>query len=114
MPVTSAAVDLSAQNIAAVIAIAVFIAASASGLATYLVSRRSSSGRIATSEASVLWEQAQKMRAEMQSERDKAIEQRDRLITSQSAQVLPVLQLVIDSLHQITESLARLEGQRRG
>jgi hypothetical protein len=53
------------------------------------------------------------MRAELESQRDKAEGQRDRLIESQSAQVLPVLQLVIDSLRQITESLARLEGRHR-
>ena len=88
---------------------ATVILASVGGLAAYLVSRRQASGRISTSEAAVLWEQAQKMRAELEGQRDKAVEQRDRLIESQSAQILPVLQLVIDSLRQITESLARLE-----
>lgn len=104
---------MTAADLELLISVALFILASLGGLATYLVSRRSSSGRIGTSEASVLWEQAQKMRAELEGQRDKAMEQRDRLIESQSAQVLPVLQLVVDSLQQITESLARLEGQRR-
>lgn len=95
--------------LASLIAVAVFITASLGGLAAYLVSRRLSSGRISTSEASVLWDQAQKMRAELEGRYDKAAEQRDRLIESQASQVLPVLQLVVDSLRQITESLARLE-----
>lgn len=88
---------------------AVLILAGLGGLATILVSRRLSSGRISTSEASVLWDQAQKMRAELEGQRDRATEQRDRLIEAQSSQVLPVLQMVVDSLRQITESLARLE-----
>lgn len=111
---TEAASALSAANIAALIAIAVFVSAVAGAVVTYLVRRRETTGSTRTSDAGVLWDQAQKMRAEMEGQRDKAIEQRDRLIDSQSSQVLPVLQLVIDSLHQITESLARLEGSRRG
>jgi hypothetical protein len=112
--VSVAVAAVSTQDISALIAIAVFVSAGLGALATYLVSRRSSSGRVDTSEAAVLWDQAQKMREELVTQRDKAMEQRDRLIESQSAQVLPVLQLVIDSLHQITESLARLEGGQRG
>jgi uncharacterized membrane protein len=104
---------LSAGNIAAVIAIGTFVAASVGGAVAYLLRRREKTGSIRTSDAGVLWEQAQKMRAELEAQRDKAMEQRDRLIESQSSQVLPVLQLVIDSLRQITESLARLEGTRR-
>ena len=95
--------------LASVIPLAVFTAACLGALATYLVSRRAASGRVATSEAAVLWEQAQKMRAELESQRDKAAGQRDRLIESQASQVLPALQLVVESLRQITESLARLE-----
>lgn len=100
---------MTAADLGLLAGVAAFILASVGGLATYLVSRRSASGRISTSEAAVLWEQAQKMRAELEAQRDKAAEQRDRLIESQASQVLPVLQLVIDSLRQITESLARLE-----
>jgi len=104
---------MTAAVLVPLVTVAAFLLAALGGLATYLVSRRLASGRVGTSEAAVLWDQAQKMRAELQGERDKAMEQRDRLIESQSAQVLPVLQLVIDSLRQITESLARLEGTRR-
>jgi uncharacterized membrane protein len=107
-------VSASPETIAAFAAIAVFVTAAAAGAVTYLLRRREKTGNIQTSDAGVLWEQAQRMREELVAQRDKAMEQRDRLIESQSSQVLPVLQLVIDSLHQITESLARLEGSRRG
>jgi hypothetical protein len=76
---------------------------------TWLSTRRTASGRIATSEAGVLWEQAQAMRAELVTRLDKVTEQRDRLIESQSASVLPALDAITASLEQITGSLARLE-----
>ncbi len=101
------------ETLAAVISVTVAVSGALSGLLGHWLARRAASGKVATSEATVLWDQAQKMRAELVAQRDKAEEQRDRLIESQSAQVLPVLQLVIDSLRQITESLARLEGQHR-
>jgi hypothetical protein len=53
------------------------------------------------------------MRAELQGQVEKVTEQRDRLIDSQSSQVLPVLNLIIQSLQQITGSLARLEGKSK-
>lgn len=105
--------SVSAESIAALVAVAVFVVAGAGGFATYFVSRRTAGGRVGTSEASVLWQQAQKMRAELEAQRDKAVEQRDRLIESQTSQVLPVLLALSDSLRQITESLARLEGRTR-
>jgi hypothetical protein len=78
-------------------------------LTAWLTVRRTASGKIGTSEASVLWEQAQAMRAELVAQRDKAMEQRDRLIESQSAAIIPALALITQSLHHIGESLARLE-----
>jgi hypothetical protein len=99
-------------DIAAIIAIGAFVASVVGGAVAYLLRRREKTGSVRTSDAAVLWEQAQRMRAELEEQRDKAMEQRDRLIESQSSQVLPVLQLVIESLRQITESLARLEGTR--
>jgi hypothetical protein len=78
-------------------------------LATWLAVRRTASGKVGTSEAAVLWAQAQAMRAELVAQRDKAIEQCDRLIESQTAQVIPALAGINVSLQQIAESLARLE-----
>lgn len=60
---------------------------------------------------SVFREQADRMRADMESQRDKAAGQRDRLMESQSSQ-LSVMQVVNDSLRQITQSLARMEAAR--
>jgi uncharacterized membrane protein len=100
----------SIPDVAALIAIIVFAIAGLGGAVAYLARRRETTGSIRTSDAAVLWEQSQKMRAEMEAQRDKAIEQRDRLIESQSSQVLPVLQLINGSLRQITDSLARLES----
>jgi len=105
--------SVSAESIAALVAIAVFVVAGLGGFATYLVRRREAAGSVKTSDAAVLWEQAQRMRAELEAQRDKAMEQRDRLIESQSSQVLPTLRAVADSLAQITESLARLESRVR-
>ena len=104
---------MSPDVIASLATIATFGSVVASGGVTYLLRRREKAGSIRTSEAAVLWDQAQKMRAELEAQRDRAIEQRDRLIESQSSQVLPALSLVVDSLNQIRESLARLEGEHR-
>ena len=106
---TLAGGGLSPGDLSAFIAIFVFVSAAVGGAVSYLLRRRERTGSIGTSDAGVLWDQAQKMRAELEAQRDKAMEQRDRLIESQSSQVLPTLQLVSDSLQQITESLARLE-----
>jgi hypothetical protein len=77
---------------------------------TWLTIRRAASGKISTTEARVLWEQAQEMRAELIGQRDKAIEQRERLIESQASAIIPALEGLNKSLWQITESLARLEA----
>ena len=95
--------------ISAAIALAVVILG---GVVTWLTVRRTASGKIGTSEAAVLWAQAQTMRAELVAQRDKAMEQRDRLIESQAAQVIPALTIISTSLRQITDSLARLEQGR--
>lgn len=75
-------------------------------LVTWVTTRRTASGKIGTSEAAVLWDQAQAMRAELVAQRDKAIEQRDRLIESQTAQLMPALTGINSSLRQITDTLA--------
>jgi hypothetical protein len=80
-------------------------------LAAWLTVRRTASGKIGTSEAAVLWEQAQAMRAELVAQRDRAAEQRDRLMDAQAAQVGPALMLITQSLQHIGESLARLESR---
>lgn len=107
---TSLAAGISAGELSAYIAILVFLLTLAGGVVTYLIRRRATTGTVNTSEASVLWDQAQKMRSELTAQLDRVTAQRDRIIESQSSQVLPVLSLVSESLKQITQSLAHLEA----
>ena len=80
-------------------------AAIGGSLLTWLSSRRVSRGKIGTSEAAILWEQAQLMRTELVAARDKAEQQRDRLIESQATQVLPALAHISDALDSISRTL---------
>jgi len=84
------------------------------GFLTWLTTRRASSGRIGTSEAGVLWTQAQQMRSELTTQRDKAAEQRDRLLESQANLVLPALATITEALRVITGTLTRIEGRNGG
>ncbi len=93
--------------------------ATSSGLAvgaalTWLTTRRASSGRVGTSEASVVWQQSQQIRTELVAQRDRAEAQRDRLIESQATQVVPALAGINDALRIIGEALARVEAAGRG
>ena len=101
------------DSLSSAIGILVFFIAVTGGIVTYLARRRGTTGTTNTSDAAVLWAQAQIMRAELQEQVEKVSQQRDRLIESQSSQVLPVLNLIIQSLQQITGSLARLEGKSK-
>ena len=98
---------------ASVAAIATSAGLALGGLATWLTTRRASSGRIGTSEAGVLWTQAQQMRSELTAQRDKAAEQRDRLLESQASLVLPALATITEALRVITDTLARIETRGR-
>lgn len=53
--------------------------------------KRKLSGDIDTSDASVLWQQSQDMRAMYLAEKDKAEEQRDKLIDGYTTQIIPLL-----------------------
>lgn len=92
-------------------AVAAIIAAAGGGGTAWLISRRSSSGKIGTSEAATLWAASEKMRADDRAQLDKVTEQRDRLMDSQTALVIPMLSGINESLRQITGSLAALENR---
>lgn len=109
---TGTSTGITVGDLSATLAIFTFVLAVIGGIVTYFLRRRGSSGTTDTSDADVLWRQAQAMRAELQSQLDKAIEQRDQLFELQSAQVLPVLSAINASLQVITDSLTRLEGKR--
>jgi hypothetical protein len=83
----------------------VAIIAVVSGLSVYFVSRRTNSGTTRTSEAATLWQQSQSMFIQITAERDKAIEQRDRLMSAQSEQVIPVLSSILSAVNQLRDIL---------
>ncbi len=76
------------------------------GASSYLLRRRSASGRVGTSEATILWAQAQEMRAMLLAEKVQAEAQRDRLIESHTTQMLPMLTAINETLRQTSVTLA--------
>lgn len=78
-------------DLAAVIAVAVAVTGGVSTLISQWLARRAASGRVATSEAAILWQQSQDIRAMLLSEKVRAEEQRDKLIDAYTGKVLPTL-----------------------
>ncbi len=79
------------------------------GVVTFLIRRRGTTGRVATSDAATLWAQSQQMREQLLAEKTKAEDQRDRVLAIQSAQVVPVLTSTAESLRQILAALSVLD-----
>jgi hypothetical protein len=79
------------------------------GIIAYLLRRRSTTGRVATSDAATLWDQSQKMYAQVLAEKTRAEDQRDRVMAIQSSQVLPVLTATDESLRQILAALGQIQ-----
>jgi hypothetical protein len=73
----------------------------------FFLGRRVTSGKIETSEAAVVWQQAQSMRETLMSQVQRAEEQRDRLLEAQSANVLPALAALNSSMTSVHDVLAR-------
>jgi hypothetical protein len=82
---------MDAGTLAALLTIAVTVAGIVSGVAGHLLGRRSASGRVSTSEASVLWDQSQDMRHSQEDRLARTEDQRDKLIAAYTTQVLPML-----------------------
>lgn len=93
--------DLIAGSIAGVAGIA-------TGIFGWLTSRRKSSGRVDTSEASQLWNEAQQFRALLLADKQKVEEQRDRLIEIQRNETAELLKSVIESLGHLSDRLEEL------
>lgn len=108
---TATSSGLTLGDISAGIGILVFVVGLASAGVTYMLRRRETRGTTDTSDADVLWDQAQKMRAELQEQLEAVTTQRDKLVEFQSGQVLPALGTIATSLSQITNALTRLEVQ---
>ena len=109
---------MSTGDLSAIAALVAVIAAGLGTLVTYLLRRRGTTGQIATSDAATLWAQSQALMAQLAADKAKAEDQRDRLITIQSEQVVPALAAVNESLRQImavqTAVLDKLSGAGRG
>lgn len=106
------------EQLAALIAVVSAAVGGLTGLAGHWLARRSASGKVSTSEASVLWEQSQDMRHVTLDQLKAAEEQRDRLIAAYTEQVLPLLttvsQLVRDQSISLTEALTLLRHLASG
>jgi len=94
-------------TLATILSIGTIVLGAATGLVGLVLGRRSASGRVGTSEAAVLWQQAQDMRAMLLAEKQKAEEQRDKFIASYTEQVLPVLTSIN---HLVTEMAVAVSG----
>jgi len=80
------------------------------GLATWLVTRRKSSGRIGTSEAAELWGESKAMRDLLATQLEKVESQRDRLIEGQAGQVLPLLSGLSTSMSDMARAIETVIG----
>jgi hypothetical protein len=90
-----------AEVLAAVIAVVAAVSGGLGTLFSQWLARRKASGRVGTSEAAVLWEQAQDMRQMLLEEKSKAEEQRDRLIESYTGQIIPLLTSINTGLRDL-------------
>jgi hypothetical protein len=82
-----------------------------SGLSTYLVGRRSGSGRVGTSQADDLWQQTQAMITSMQRRAERAEDQRDKLMDLQEQQTMPMLEAINQSQKHVLGLLTELAGR---
>ncbi len=98
-------------TLATVLAVVVTVAG---GFGAYFVARRQNTGKVSESSADILWKQSQSMYIDAVKERDRAIEQRDRLMSAQADQVIPILSAVLQAVHQIgsTMDIVNLNSQR--
>jgi hypothetical protein len=77
----------------------------AGALSAYLISRRTTSGRVDTSQADQLWQTMQKLNEMTQARLERAEDQRDRLIDSYTNGIAPALGEVNAALKLITEAV---------
>lgn len=77
----------------------------AGGWTSWFIARRKTSGMAKTSDAETLWQQAAGMREWQQAQIDKLAEQRDKLIDSQSSQIIPLLSSVNSILKSLGETI---------
>jgi hypothetical protein len=66
---------------------------------------------VETSEASVLWQQSQAMVEGLRRDKERAEDQRDRLLDLQETQMMPALEAITKSQQHVLGILAELSGQ---
>ncbi len=102
---TTSGGGISAAELSVIVTIAIFLTATIGGIVTFYLRRRSQTGTTRTSEAGLLWTQSQVMFTQITAERDRAIEQRDRLMAAQADQVIPTLSALLSTVQQLKNVL---------
>ena len=86
-------------------AIIPIVVALMTGLITYFVTRRTSSGQIKTSEAADLWEQTRAIIGDLRAAKERAEDQRDKLLELQRESTHPALEAISISQKHVLEIL---------
>jgi hypothetical protein len=79
------------MNTAIIIGAFSVLASIITGMVTYMVTRRTKSGQISTSEAATLWAESQDMRRMLMEDKRRIEEQRDKLLDSSQSQIIVTL-----------------------
>jgi|ERR1700733_2273862 len=97
--------------ISTVIGIATVVGGFIAAMITYLLRRRSTTGRVATSDAEVLWQQSQAMREMLLKEKEMAEQQRDKMIEV-NAHMVPVLEKIDAALNTMGATMEAFLKER--
>jgi hypothetical protein len=81
--------------------------AGSAGFWAWLTARRNTSGQVSTTPAEILWQQTQQMLTAIQGERDKAVEQRDKLLDTVGT-IGPTLASIDSSLRTLLVEVSAL------
>ena len=90
-----------------IVTAAIFVVGAITAWITFRLRKRSQSGNIQTSEAGQLWTQTQSLITQLSADKAAAEAQRDKLLDSQSAQVLPLLTVMNDMLKQLIQLITK-------
>jgi hypothetical protein len=111
MLVTATDPSASFGIITALVSIALAAGGFFAATVTYFVRRRLTTGKVATSEAEVLWQQSQAMRDMLLKEKELAESQRDKMMEI-NGQMLPMLENINNSLVDISRLVRGNDGRR--
>lgn len=79
----------------------------AGALSTYLIARRSTSGRVDTSQADQLWQAMQRLNEMTEARLQRAEDQRDKLVDSYTNGIAPALNEINAGLKLISEAVEK-------